>query len=88
MSAAGARAIALALEHGPPRDEHGDFRAVLRRGRLAARELGHDLVKWHKRPYAPNTAATAVCGRCDAMALVDVERSSFAYGPALVERCN
>ena len=49
---------------------------ALRHGRAAARELGH----WKRRPYAPNTAATAFCTHCSAAAVINLENGPDATG--------
>jgi len=87
VEAAGQRIIAAALERGVPKDEYGDLARVKREGHAAARALGHELTKWKRRAYAPNTAATAYCRLCRCPALIDLERSSAADGPALSQRC-
>ena len=87
VEAAGQRIIAAALERGVPQDEYGELAEVKREGRAAARTLGHDLTKWKRRVYAPQTAATAYCRGCGLPALIDLQRSSNADGPALSKRC-
>ena len=84
---AGRLALARAAESGPPRDEYGELATALREGRRKARDLGHELTKWKKRPYAPNTAATAYCRRCGAVAGVNLENASHATGAAVSKPC-
>ena len=83
----GLRAIERALAAGPPADEYHELNTALRRGRAAARELGHNLGRWKRRVYAPNTAATAFCTRCSAAAVVNLENGPDATGPAVREPC-
>ena len=65
----GLRAIERALAAGTlPADEYRELNTALRHGRATARALGHDLGRWKRRAYAPNTAATAFCTRCSAAA--------------------
>ena len=83
----GLRTIERAQRAGPPRDEYNELQAALKRGRAAASSRGHTLTRWKRRPYAPATAATAFCRRCRAMAVIDLEKSSRAYGPAVESDC-
>ena len=90
VEAAALKAIERAQQSGPPRDEYNELPGALTRGRAAAlaSRLGHDLTRWKRRAYAPNTAATAFCRHCRATALVNLEHASDAYGPALTNRCS
>ena len=83
----GLRAIERALAAGPPADEYRELNTALRHGRATARALGHDLGRWKRRTYAPNTAATAFCTRCSAAAVVNLENGPDATGPATREPC-
>ena len=83
----GLRAIERALAAGPPADEYRELNTALRHGRATARALGHDLGRWKRRAYAPNTAATAFCTRCSAAAVVNLENGPNATGPATREPC-
>ena len=88
VEAAALKAIERAQRSGPPRDEYNELQGALKRGRAAASRLGHNLTRWKRRAYAPNTAATAFCRHCRAVALVNLEHASQAYGPALTNRCS
>lgn len=83
----GLRAIERALANGPPQDQYQELQDALRRGRAAARAHGHDLGRWKRRVYAPNTAATAFCRLCRAAAVVNLETNSNATGPAITRPC-
>lgn len=87
VEADGLKAIHRALESGPPSDEYGELARVLRDGRAAAVALGHQLGRWKRRVYAPNTAATAFCRRCSMAAAVNLENSSRPNGPAVSQSC-
>ena len=87
VEADGQKVIARAIEAGPPRDEYGELATALRSGRELAKEYGHRLSKWKRRRYAPNTTADARCLDCGAQALVNLEVSSRAEGPATHTRC-
>ena len=88
VEAAALKTIERAQQSGPPRDEYNELQGALKRGRAAASRLGHNLTRWKRRAYAPNTAATAFCRHCRANALVNLEHASDAYGPALTNRCS
>lgn len=87
VEAAALRAIERAKRSGPPRDEYNELHGALKRGRVAASRLGHTLTRWKRRAYAPSTAATAFCRQCRAVALVNLDHASHAYGPALTNPC-
>ena len=59
--------------------------------KTAARELastkGHRLGRWRRKASAPNTAATAVCQSCAALAVVNTERGTASIGLAVTARC-
>ena len=78
----GLRAIERPLAAGPPADEYRELATALRHARAAARQLGHNLGHWKRRPYAPNTAATAFCTHCSAAAVVNLDNGPDATGPA------
>ena len=84
---AGRDVIGRAAMKGPPADEYGELKVVLREGRAAAAALGHKLGNWKRRVYAPNTAATAYCTRCLLAAAVNLELEAKAIGPAVTVRC-
>ena len=88
VEAAALKAIERAKQSGPPRDEYNELQGALKRGRAAASRLGHTLTRWKRRAYAPSTAATAFCKQCRAVALVNLEHASDAYGPALTNPCS
>ena len=88
VEAAGREAIERAKRSGPPRDEYNELQGALKRGRAAASRLGHTLTRWKRRAYAPSTAATAFCKQCRAVALVNLDHASDAYGPAVSNPCS
>ena len=81
------RVLARAREAGPPKDEYGELPEVLRLGREAAAAQGHSLARWRRRPFAPQTAAATFCTMCGAVAIVDLDKSSSANGPAVQKPC-
>ena len=88
VETAAIKAIERAKQSGPPRDEYNELQGALKRGRAAASRRGHILTRWSRRAYAPSTAATAFCKQCRAIALVNLEIASEAYGPALTAPCS
>ena len=81
--------IGRALKRGyAATDDFRELKAVKRDGHRDAAALGHKLSRWHKRPYAPLTAATAYCAVCNRPALIDLQlHGARAVGKALTERC-
>jgi len=68
-------------------DEFGELPSALRAGRRAAKELGHELGRWKRRPFAPETAATTHCMRCSKVICIDLSIGTEAHGPAATGEC-
>ena len=87
VEAEGVKAIEKARQAGAPRDDYDELPDALKLGRAKAAKLGHTLGPWKRRVYAPDTAATAHCTRCQAPAIVNLEHSAAPRGPAVTECC-
>ena len=87
VEAEGRKATARARQTGPPRDEYNELQGALKRGGLgppssAMSSRAGSGASTHPPPQPPPSASAAA-----QTALVDLDRSSNAYGPALHNAC-
>lgn len=73
-------------------DSFGELRGRKKRAAELARQLGHMMSGWHRRPNDPSAGRwNSSCATCNRMAVVCTEiPTGFTdiYGPAVVESCS